>query len=192
MKKIITIVVIILLIIAGVFGYRYISSTFASYESKISELTKQNGQLAIDLAKAQNDYMEMSSKSQTTTQVVYVEKESPDDADFEVNKAKPKVIINAGDGESYTYTPDTHSYQSIVDGKMVLNEENVLELDIEKIVDARFKDKTEAMLAKHDVEIKEKDDKIEKLEKKLSITRKQRDFYGAVAGAGIIGVAVSF
>lgn len=192
MKKVAIILVVILLIIAGVFAYNHISTTFASYEKQIAELTDQNGQMAIDLAKAQKDYMEMSSKSKTTTQIVYVEKDSPDDADFEVNKAAPKVVINAGDGQSYEYTPDTHSYQSIENGKMVLNEENVLQLDIEKIVDARFKDKTEAILSKHELEIKQKDEEITQLQDKLSITKKQRDFYGAIAGAGVIGAAFSF
>ena len=133
MKKVAIILVVILLIIAGVFAYNHISTTFANYEKQIAELTDQNGQMAIDLAKAQKDYMEMSSKSKTRTEIVYVEKDSPDDADFQVNKAAPKVVINAGDGQSYEYTPDTHSYQSIENGKMVLNEENVLQLDIEKI-----------------------------------------------------------
>ena len=136
--------------------------------------------------------MEMSSKSKTRTEIVYVKKDSPDDADFQVNKAAPKVVINAGDGQSYEYTPDTHSYQSIENGKMVLNEENVLQLDIEKIVDARFKDKTEAILSKHELELKQKDEEITQLQDKLSITKKQRDFYGAVAGAGVIGAAFSF
>lgn len=192
MKKVAIILVVILLIIAGVFAYNHISTTFANYEKQITELTDQNGQMAIDLAKAQKDYMEMSSKSKTTTQIVYVEKDSPNDADFQVNKAAPKVVINAGDGQSYEYTPDTHSYQSIENGKMVLNEENVLQLDIEKIVDARFKDKTEAILSKHELEIKQKDEEITQLQDKLSITKKQRDFYGAVAGAGVIGAALSF
>ena len=192
MKKVAIILVVILLIIAGVFAYNHISTTFASYEKQIAELTDQNGQMAIDLAKAQKDYMEMSSQSKTKTEIVYVEKDSPDDADFQVNKAAPKVVINAGDGQSYEYTPDTHSYQSIENGKMVLNEENVLQLDIEKIVDARFKDKTEAILSKHELEIKQKDEEITQLQDKLSITKKQRDFYGAVAGAGVIGVALSF
>lgn len=192
MKKVAIILVVILLIIAGVFAYNHISTTFANYEKQIAELTDQNGQMAIDLAKAQKDYMEMSSNSKTKTEIVYVEKDSPDDADFQVNKAAPKVVINAGDGQSYEYTPDTHSYQSIENGKMVLNEENVLQLDIEKIVDARFKDKTEAILSKHELEIKQKDEEITQLQDKLSITKKQRDFYGAVAGAGVIGVALSF
>ena len=192
MKKVAIILVVILVIIAGVFAYNHISTTFANYEKQIAELTDQNGQMAIDLAKAQKDYMEMSSKSKTRTEIVYVEKDSPDDADFQVNKAAPKVVINAGDGQSYEYTPDTHSYQSIENGKMVLNEENVLQLDIEKIVDARFKDKTEAILSKHELEIKQKDEEITQLQDKLSITKKQRDFYGAVAGAGVIGAAFPF
>ena len=192
MKKVAIILVVILLIIAGVFAYNHISTSFANYEKQIAELTDQNGQMAIDLAKAQKDYMEMSSQSKTKTEIVYVQKDSPDDADFQVNKAAPKVVINAGDGQSYEYTPDTHSYQSIENGKMVLNEENVLQLDIEKIVDARFKDKTEAILSKHELEIKQKDEEITQLQDKLSITKKQRDFYGAVAGAGVIGVTLSF
>ena len=78
MKKVAIILVVILLIIAGVFAYNHISSSFANYEKQIAELTDQNGQMAIDLAKAQKDYMEMSSNSKTKTEIVYVEKDSPE------------------------------------------------------------------------------------------------------------------
>jgi chromosome segregation ATPase len=163
------------------------SAALKEANAKIAELTKQNGQLAIDLAKAKKDYMEMDSKATTKTVVQYIEKKSPSDADVEVNHKVPKVIVNAGDGKSYDFTPDSKSAQNIVDGKVVLTEDNTLHLDIEKIVDARFKDNVEAINAKHTTEIKEKDAQVADLTKKLKRTRKQRDFY---VGAAIIGTGV--
>ena len=66
-------------------------------------------------------------------------------------------------------------------------------IDIEKITDARFKDRVDALNAKHELELKEANDKLEAVNKKLKITKRQRDFYAAgfattVSGAVIIGV----
>ena len=192
--KVLSIVLGIVLVVGIGYGfYKLYNQSVAASEAlkdanlKIAQLTKQNGDLAIELAKAKKDYMEMNSKSTTKTIVQYVEKKTPNDADVEVTHKIPKVVVNAGDGKSYDFTPDSKSAQNIVDGKVVLTEDNTLHLDIEKIVDARFKDKVDAINAKHTTELKEKDAQVADLTKKLKRTRKQRDFY---VGATIIGTGV--
>lgn len=172
--------IIIAILIAGIiYGIFRFNNAMDDYKSKIDELIKMNASLTTELAKAKNDYMELSSNQQSKTEIVYVEKDSPDDADFEVNKTPPKVIVNAGDGNSYEFTPDSNSYQNIKDGKVVITEDNTLTLDIEKIVDARFKDRLDAINASHELELKEKDEIIDQKQRKLDITKKQRDFYAA-------------
>lgn len=186
--------IVILLLLGGVgfLGYKVsgYNNTLSNYEKtlkesndKIAKLVDENGKLVVDLAKAKKDYAEMDTKTQSTTQVVYVPKTSPTDADVEINKAAPKVKVTAGDGTAYEYKPDTKSTQNIKDGKLVVSEDSTLHLDVEKIVDARFKDKIEALQAKHDQEIKAKDAELDKTKRKLNITIKQRDFYGGVAAA---------
>ena len=156
--------------------------------TKVEKLTKENGQLAIDLAKAKKDYMELGMNSKVETVVQYVEKTSPNDADVALNKKPPKVIVTAGDGKEYDFTPDAKSAQVIKDGKVVLTEDNTLKLDIETIVDARFKDRVDAINAKHDLEMKEKNAELDKINRKLKITRKQRDFYAGTLVVGTAGV----
>ena len=163
------------------------SAALEAAQKEIATLKQKNGDLAIELAKAKKDYMELGSKQTTQTIVQYVEKTSPNDADVELTKKPPKVIVNAGDGKSYDFTPDVATSQNIKDGKVVLTEDNTLTLDIEKIVDARFKDKVEAINAKHDVEIQAKQAELDKVNRVLKRTRKQRDFY---AGTAIIGTGV--
>lgn len=187
-------IVIGILIIAGCYGlYRYIENKAnvneAKWQAQIAELTKQNGDLAIQLAKAKNDYMEMKANPVEKTTIEYVEKTSKDDGDFEVNQKAPKVVVNAGDGNRYEYTPDAKTTSYIKDGKMVMSTENTVNLDIEKITDARFKDKVAAIEAKHKVEIKEKEDTINTINRKWKMARRQRDFYAGVAVVGT-GVAV--
>lgn len=179
-------IVLVILIVAGGYGlYRYInnkaSANEAKLQSQITELTKKNGDLAVELAKAKNDYMEMKANPLEKTTIQYIEKTSKDDGDFEVNQKVPKVVVNAGDGNKYEYTPDAKTSSTIKDGKMVMTTENTVNLDIEKITDARFKDKVEAIEAKHKVEIKEKDDKIDTINRKWKMARRQRDFYAGLA-----------
>lgn len=192
--KIISIVVIVLIIIgAGYFvvnlynKYNTVNHNLELANKKIEELTNQNGNLSIELAKAKKDYMELDSKQSTTTVVHYVEKTSPNDADVQIDKKIPKVVVNAGDGKSYNFTPNVSSQETIVNGKVVITEDNTLHLDIEKIVDARFKDKVEAIDAKHKLEIDKKNEEIDKINRVLKRTRKQRDFY---VGTAIIGTGV--
>ncbi len=184
---------IALFVIALIFvGHKFymMNNSLVEAGKIIKTLTAQNGQLVIDLAKAKDDYIELESKQKSNTVIQYIEKTSPDDADFQIDKKPPKVIVNAGDGVKYEYTPDTKSMESIKDGKVVITEDNTLTLDIEKITDARFKDKIEAINSKHKLDLEEKNKEIDKLNRKLKITRKQRDFYGGVAGLGIIGIGI--
>ena len=192
--KILTTILGTLLVVGIFYGlYRmYNQSVLANAalteaNKKIETLTKQNGDLATQLAKAKKDYMELGSKQTTHTVVQYVEKSSPDDADVELAKKPPKVVVKAGDGTSYDFTPEVQSGQVIKDGKVVLTEDNTLTLDVEKIVDARFKDKVEAIEAKHKLEIDTKNAELDKINRVLKRTRKQRDFY---VGTAIIGTGV--
>ena len=163
------------------------SAALDAAQKEIATLKQKNGDLSIELAKAKKDYMELGSKQTTNTIVHYVEKSSPNDADVQVDKKPPKVIVNAGDGKTYDMTPEVQSGQVIKDGKVVLTEDNTLTLDVEKIVDARFKDKVDAIEAKHKVEIDTKNAEIDKINRVLKRTRKQRDFY---IGTAIIGTGV--
>ena len=170
-----------------------LSKDLAANTQQLENLLKLNGDLTTQLAQAKKDYMELGSNVSSSTQVVYVEKSSPNDADVEVNKSIPKVIVNAGDGKSFEFTPTSESKEVIKDGKVVITEDNTLTIDIEKITDARFKDRVDALNAKHELELKEANDKLEAVNKKLKITKRQRDFYAAgfattVSGAVIIGV----
>ena len=192
--KILTTILGTLLVVGIFYGlYRmYNQSVLANAalieaNKKIETLTKQNGDLSTQLAKAKKDYMELGSKQTTHTVVQYVEKSSPDDADVELAKKPPKVVVKAGDGTSYDFTPEVQSGQVIKDGKVVLTEDNTLTLDVEKIVDARFKDKVEAIEAKHKLEIDTKNAELDKINRVLKRTRKQRDFY---VGTAIIGTGV--
>ena len=192
--KIVTTALSVLIIVGICFAlYRFYnqsvlaSAALDAANKQINELKQKNGDLATELAKAKKDYMELGSKQTTNTVVHYVEKSSPNDADVQVDKKPPKVIVNAGDGVSYDMTPQVQSGQVIKDGKVVLTEDNTLTLDVEKIVDARFKDKVEAIEAKHKVEIDTKNAEIDKINKVLKRTRRQRDFY---IGTTIIGTGV--
>ena len=192
--KILTTILGTLLVVGIFYGlYRmYNQSVLANAalieaNKKIETLTKQNGDLSTQLAKAKKDYMELGSKQTTHTVVQYVEKSSPDDADVELAKKPPKVVVKAGDGTSYDFTPEVQSGQVIKDGKVVLTEDNTLTLDVEKIVDARFKDKVEAIEAKHKLEMDTKNAELDKINRVLKRTRKQRDFY---VGTAIIGTGV--
>lgn len=170
-----------------------LSKDLIANTQQLESLLKVNGDLTTQLAQAKKDYMELGSNVSSSTQVVYVEKSSPNDADVEVNKSIPKVIVNAGDGKSFEFTPTSESKEVIKDGKVVITEDNTLTIDIEKITDARFKDRVDALNAKHELELKEANDKLEAVNKKLKITKRQRDFYAAgfattVSSAVIIGV----
>ena len=192
--KILTTILSVLIIVGICFAlYRFYnqsvlaSAALDAANKQIEELKRKNGDLAIEVAKAKKDYMELGSKQTTNTIVHYVEKSSPNDADVQVDKKPPKVIVNAGDGKTYDMTPEVKSGQVIKDGKVVLTEDNTLTLDVEKIVDARFKDKVEAIEAKHKIEIDTKNAEIDKINRVLKRTRKQRDFY---VGTAIIGTGV--
>lgn len=176
-KETLLYIIIGLLIIALVYIFYRVNDAVTNYKKEIEALVKLNGELTTQLAKAKNDYMELSSSQNSRTGVDYVEKKSPNDADIEINKTIPKIIINAGDGSSYDVTPSSKSYQTVKNGKVVINEDNSLTLDIEKIVDARFKDRIDAINASHQLELKKKDEIIDQKERKLKITKKQRDFY---------------
>ena len=126
-----------------------LSKDLAANTQQLESLLKVNGDLTTQLAQAKKDYMELGSNVSSSTQVVYVEKSSPNDADVEVNKSIPKVIVNAGDGKSFEFTPTSESKEVIKDGKVVITEDNTLTIDIEKITDARFKDRVDALNAKH-------------------------------------------
>ena len=192
--KVLTTILTVVIVIGICFGFYTLynkmvlaNAALDAANKQIETLIKQNGDLSVQLAKAKKDYMELGSKQTTNTVVHYVEKSSPNDADVQVDKKPPKVIVNAGDGKTYDMTPQVQSGQVIKDGKVVLTEDNTLTLDVEKIVDARFKDKVEAIEAKHKVEIDTKNAEIDKINRVLKRTRKQRDFY---VGTAIIGTGV--
>lgn len=185
-------IMIILFLLVLFFGYKAYDTgvLLANANNTIDDLTKEKAELVVELAKAKNDYMELQSSQNSTTKIEYVEKESDNDGDFEINKKPPKVVVNAGDGTSYEFTPDLNSYQSIQNGKVVVTEDNTLTLDIEKIVDARFKDKVDALEAKHELEMNEKQSELDKVNDKLKITKKQRDFYGAAFATTLGGTLI--
>ena len=192
--KVLTTILTVVIVIGICFGIYTLynkavlaNAALDAANKQIETLIKQNGELSVQLAKAKKDYMEMNTKTTTNTIVHYVEKASPNDADFQVDKKPPKVIVNAGDGVTYDMTPEMKSGQVIKDGKVVLTEDNTLTLDVEKIVDARFKDKVEAIEAKHKLEMDNKNAEIDKINRVLKRTRKQRDFY---VGTAIIGTGV--
>ena len=166
-------------------GYRWIdnkaNANAKALQAQIDSLTKTNGDLVVQLAKAKNDYMEMKANPVEKTTIQYVEKTSKDDGDFEVNQKVPKVVVNAGDGNRYEYTPDAKTSSTIKDGKMVMTTENSVNIDIEKITDARFKDRVEALESKHKLELKERDEQIDTINRKWKMARRQRDFYASVA-----------
>ena len=157
--KILTTILSVLIIVGICFAlYRFYnqsvlaSAALDAANKQIEELKRKNGDLAIEVAKAKKDYMELGSKQTTNTIVHYVEKTSPNDADVQVDKKPPKVIVNAGDGKTYDMTPEVKSGQVIKDGKVVT-----------------------------------KNAEIDKINRVLKRTRKQRDFY---VGTAIIGTGV--
>lgn len=184
---------VIIVLLVCFLGYEFYSMRTGLVEAnaKIAQLTETNGELVSDLAKAKKDYMELESNQKTNTVIEYVEKESPNDADFQINKTTPKVVVNAGDGLKYEYTPDSKSMEQIKDGKVVISEDSTLNLDIEKIVDARFKDRVDTLNAQHALAIDEKNREIDNLNKKLKVVRRQRDFYGGIVGFSAVGIGIS-
>ncbi len=173
----IIVIIVAVMIFIGYLFYNNMNGKLEAANAKIEKLQLENGSLVEDLAKAKDEYVTLETKAKNQTSVVYVEKTSEKDGDFEVNKKIPKVVINAGDGYSYEYSPDSKSYQNIKDGKMVITEEKSLTLDIERIVNDRFKDKIEALNAKHEIELNKVNAELKQTQDKLKITRKQRDFY---------------
>ena len=184
---------VIIVLLVCFLGYEFYSMRTGLVEAnaKIAQLTETNGELVSDLAKAKKDYMELESNQKTNTVIEYIEKESPNDADFQINKTTPKVVVNAGDGLKYEYTPDSKSMEQIKDGKVVISEDSTLNLDIEKIVDARFKDRVDTLNAQHALAIDEKNREIDNLNKKLKVVRRQRDFYGGIVGFSAVGIGIS-
>lgn len=184
---------VIIVLLVCFLGYEFYSMRTGLVEAnaKIAQLTETNGELVSDLAKAKKDYMELESNQKTNTVIEYVEKESPNDADFQINKTTPKVVVNAGDGLKYEYAPDSKSMEQIKDGKVVITEDSTLNLDIEKIVDARFKDRVDTLNAQHALAIDEKNREIDNLNKKLKVVRRQRDFYGGIVGFSAVGIGIS-
>ena len=194
-----TIILICAICLLGcaLYEHYHLKNELEAANSQIEKLTVEKGDLALELAKSKNDYLELKSNESSQTVIQYVEKSSKDDADFQIDKTPPKVIINAGDGNVFTYSPDSKSYQNIKDGKVVVTEENTLNLDIEKIVDSRFKDRIEAINSKHELELQAVNDQLNKTNDKLKITKKQRDFYAGafittVSGGIIIGANKNF
>lgn len=178
---------IILLIALLSFGTFYFLNLYKSTEKLNNELINQNnklvsenGSLVEELAKSKKDYMELSTNQKNQTIVEYIEKESPNDADVEINQGQPKVIVSIGD-DKLEYVPEINSSSKIENGKLVVTTDNILNLDIEKIVDARFKDKIESMEAKHQLELENKNKELEKINAVLKRTRKQRDLYASVS-----------
>ena len=194
-----TIIIICAICLFGcaIYEHYHVKNELKAAKSQIEKLTVEKGDLALELAKSKNDYLELKSNESSQTVIQYVEKSSKDDADFQIDKTPPKVVINAGDGNVFTYSPDSKSYQNIKDGKVVVTEENTLNLDIEKIVDSRFKDRIEAINSKHELELQAVNDQLNKTNDKLKITKKQRDFYAGafittVSGGIIIGASKNF
>lgn len=194
-----TIIIICAICLFGcaIYEHYHVKNELKAAKSQIEKLTTEKGNLALELAKAKDDYIELKSNETSQTIIQYVEKSSKDDGDFQIDKKPPKVVINAGDGNVFTYSPDSKSYQNIKDGKVVVTEENTLNLDIEKIVDSRFKDKVEAINAKHELELKAANEQLEKTNAKLKITKKQRDFYAGAfvttaSGCIIVGANKNF
>ena len=191
--------VVILIVLSGCMLYEIhvTKKDLASAKEQIVQLTSDKADLSQKLIKAQDLNLELKSNESSQTVIQYVEKSSKDDADFQIDKTPPKVVINAGDGNVFTYSPDSKSYQNIKDGKVVVTEENTLNLDIEKIVDSRFKDRIEAINSKHELELQAVNDQLNKTNDKLKITKKQRDFYAGafittVSGGIIIGASKNF
>ncbi|MDY5646937.1 MAG: hypothetical protein SPF22_08045 [Candidatus Onthovivens sp.] len=194
-----TIILICAICLLGcaLYEHYHLKNELEAANSQIKKLTIEKGDIALELAKSKNDYLELKSNESSQTVIQYVEKSSKDDADFQIDKTPPKVVINAGDGNVFTYSPDSKSYQNIKDGKVVVTEENTLNLDIEKIVDSRFKDRIEAINSKHELELQAVNDQLNKTNDKLKITKKQRDFYAGafittVSGGIIIGASKNF
>lgn len=178
---------VIILITLLSFGLFYFLNQYKTTEKLNNELINQNnklvsenGSLVEELAKSKKEYMELSTNQKNQTIVEYVEKELPNDADVEINQGQPKVIVTIGD-EKLEYVPEVNSSSKIENGKLVVTTDNVLNLDIEKIVDARFKDKIESMETKHQLELENKNKELEKLNKVLKRTKKQRDLYASVS-----------
>ena len=180
-----SIILVGMLIIIGLYSYftKYdeLELNLKEANNKIEQLTKTNGTLVKELAIAKENYVNLDTATKTETQVVYVEKESPNDSDVVIQHELPTITVKAGDGKEYQYTPDAISGQIMKDGKAVVVENNQLTLDIEKIVDDRYKDKIAALQASHDLEIKKANDELANVKRKLSITKKQRDFYAGVS-----------
>lgn len=158
-----------------------------------NKLLEQNTELINEIAKLKDNYMTMDTNEKTQTVIEYVEKESPDDADFEVNQNAPKVVVNTGDDQKIEYQPSVQTSSHIKDGKMVMTTDSTLELDIEKVVDARFNDKLETINLQHEFELQARDDIIDEKNKELKRVRMQRDIYGGIAIIGTgIGIVKEF
>ena len=125
--------------------------------------------------------------SNTTTSVEYVSKESPNDADVQVVNSAPKVIVQAGDGLTYDMTPKSTSKQEIVDGKVVVTNHQQLDIDVDKMVQDRYKDRLNDINKQQQAELQAKQDEINKLERVNKRVEKQRAGYAI--GALLIGLA---
>lgn len=198
--KVILVIGVIAIVIGLLGNYNKMKEINEENLQAINELTEQNNklleqnaELINEVAKLKNNYMTLNTGEKTETVIEYVEKESPDDADFEVNQNAPKVVVNTGDEQKIEYQPSVSTSSDIVDGKMVMTTDSTLELDVEKIVDARFNDKLETINLQHEFELQARDDIIEAKNEELKRTKMQRDIYGGIAIIGTgIGIVKEF
>ena len=158
------------------------------------ELKQQNLELMRKTSEMEQKLLDVTTKkvdepvaSNTTTSVEYVSKESPNDADVQVVNSAPKVIVQAGDGLTYDMTPKSTSKQEIVDGKVVVTNHQQLDIDVDKMVQDRYKDRLNDINKQQQAELQAKQDEINKLERVNKRVEKQRAGYAI--GALLIGLA---
>ena len=126
------------------------------------------------------------------TEVVYVEKESPDDSDVSITAEKPTIKMDYN-GEQYEFETLSNETQKFDKGKLDINTSSTTTLDITPIVDREVtlavENKELEMNKQFEEEVKEMEEKADKDKGKA----KKNGFWtgvGAALGTGLLILAL--
>ena len=116
-------------------------------------------------------------QGETKTETVYIEKETPDDADVEINNPPPTIKLAYNGKEEVLEMQTTKENMTKEDGKLVVNQASEIKIDVTDIANREIANI-----------ILQKDSEIEKLNHQLKV--KEREKWQHTAWSAVGGLVI--
>lgn len=125
-------------------------------------------------------------ETQTKTQIQYIEKETPKDADVQITKEKPQVVVDYNGQQTKFDTLDNET-QKFDKGKLQVDQTSKVTLDVTPIVQKEV----QAAVDQNTKEItKAKDNEVAKVKSEEKKKRHRHELGAFITGAGVGALGV--